>query len=87
MESRILSIACRVAAHYTKGADLGHFMDRDFTEAVNGIQHLIDQLQKTAETLNPQDESRAVIERSITDFNGLRDQIRSQAIGLKKIAI
>lgn len=87
MANRILSIACRVAACYTTSANLGHFMGKDFNEAISGIQHLIDQLQKTADTLNPQDESRATIERSITDFNSLRDSLRDQAKNLQKVAI
>ena|ERR1700690_3573527 len=85
--SSILTISSRVAARYTTGAALKNFMKEDFDSAVDGVQHLIDQLQKTINSLNPQDESRSVLERAVTDFNGLRDALRGQTDNIKNINI
>jgi hypothetical protein len=82
-----LSISSRVAARYTTGAALKNFMNDDFESAVDGVQHLIDQLEKAKNSLNPQDESRATLERAIIDFNALRDSLRGQTNNIKNINI
>ena len=83
----ILSISSRVAARYTTGAALKNFMSDDFESAVEGVQHLIDQLEKAKNTLNPQVESRATLETAITDFNALRDALRGQTNKIKDVNI
>jgi hypothetical protein len=83
----ILTIVSRVAAQYTTGAALKNFMNEDFNSAVEGVQHLIDQLEKAKNTLNPQDESRATLEIAITDFNALCDSLRGQTKRIERVEI
>lgn len=83
----ILSISSRVAARHITGAALKNFMNEDFDSAVEGVQHLIDQLEKAKNTLNPQDEARETLEKAITDFNALRDEIRGQTKRIERVQI
>ena len=81
VDDRLSSIASRVAGKVTK------LVDRDYAAAMHGLDGLIDRLSKAAKTLNPQDESRASLERAVEDFDALRSDLVREFRGLARVDI
>ena len=60
------------AGKVTKAGRVTKFVDKDFSTAMHGLEALIERLGKAAKTLNPQNESKATLEHSVAELQGLK---------------
>jgi len=47
-------------------------VDADYSDTMHGLESLIDRLGKAAKTLNPQNESKATLEHSVSELQSLK---------------
>ena len=66
---------------------LVNFTQQEYVAALNGMTALIERLIKTAESLNPQDENRQLIESKVGDIKRLRSQLQKSYDGLKNVNV
>jgi hypothetical protein len=66
---------------------LVNFTKNEYTAALNGMTALIERLTRTAESLNPQDENRQLIESKVGDMQRLRSQLQKAYEGLKNVNV
>src|SRR5512135_1790572 len=48
------------------------FVDKDYAQAMHGLDSLIERLSKAAKSLNPQNEAKAKLEHSVSDLQKLK---------------
>lgn len=68
-------------------AQVSKFINREYVTAINGMDRLIEKLQKASRTLNPQDESREVIESSLEELREARGVLMNEYKGLGRVSI
>jgi DNA anti-recombination protein RmuC len=69
------------------GAKLNNFMRGELKAPIAGIDRLIEKLRKTAQTLNPQSDTRAELEQSIEELKGLRAALEAQIRGVGQLDV
>jgi len=63
------------------------FVDKDYAAAMHGLDTLIERLSKASKTLNPQDEAKLQLDRSIADFQSMKATLAEQFSNLGDIDI
>jgi len=72
---------------FIRSGRLVNFTQGEYVAALNGMTALIERLTKTAESLNPQDENRQLIESKVGDMQRLRSQLQRAYEGLKNVNV
>ena len=71
----------------TLAGDLTRFVNNEFDSARTGIDSLIERLKKTSKTLNPQDESKPVIDEAIRSFESIKNTLVKEFGGLSGVSV
>lgn len=60
------------------------FVDRDYADAMHGLDRLIEKLTKASKTLNPQHEAKSELEHRVSELQalkaGLSEQFKEMAL-------
>jgi hypothetical protein len=63
------------------------FVDKDYAQAMHGLDALIERLTKAAKSLNPQNEAKAKLEHSVGDLQKLKAGLSEEFNELSSIDI
>jgi hypothetical protein len=69
---RAIVAGLKRAMHELQAGKVTKFVDKDYATAMHGLEALIDRLTKAAKTLNPQNEAKAKLERSVSELQSLK---------------
>jgi len=71
----------------TQAGNLVNFTKKEYTAAVNGLAALIERLDKTAKSLNPQDPARETIESKVGDLKRFMGQLQASYKELNSVNV
>jgi ABC-type phosphate transport system auxiliary subunit len=63
------------------------FVDKDYAQAMHGLEALIERLTKAANTLNPQNEAKSQLEHTVGDLQKLKAGLSEQFQSLAQVEI
>ena len=68
----LVRVSKSLNARQIKAGQITKLVDADYSDTMHGLESLIDRLGKAAKTLNPQNESKATLEHSVSELQSLK---------------